>query len=133
MNSFIESTPPQELGNRIKSFQARLVQKDLDGALIVQKTDLFYFSGTSQQGWLYIPAEGKPLLMIFKEVARAQAESSLEQVVSLASPKKIPECLSEGGYVSPARLGMELDVLPVNLFQHVVIDMMVPDTVRIDG
>ena len=118
MNSFNESTPPLELGKRIKSFQACLVQKDLDGALIVQKTDLFYFSGTSQQGWLYIPAEGKPLLMIFKEFARAQAESSLEQVVSLASPKKIPQCLAEGGYARPDRLGMELDVLPVNLYNQ---------------
>jgi Xaa-Pro dipeptidase len=110
------STPAGELQERIKKFQKILQDKEIAGSLIIQKTDLFYFSGTSQQGWLYIPAEGEPLLMIFKEFDRAQAESSLEQVCSIVSPKKIPETLAEGGYQLPVRLGMELDVLPVNLY-----------------
>jgi len=56
--------------------------------------------------------------MIFKEFVRGRAESALEQVVSLISPKKIPQTLAEGGYEQPASLGMELDVLPVNLFNQ---------------
>ncbi len=110
------STPAKELQERITRLQNILQEKEVDGSLVIQKTDLFYFSGTSQQGWLYIPAEGKPLLMIFKEFDRARAESPLEQVVSLVSPKKIPEVLAEGGYELPMILGMELDVLPVNLY-----------------
>ena len=110
------STPASELQERINKFQKILQDKEIAGSLIIQKTDLFYFSGTSQQGWLYIPAEGKPLLMIFKEFNRARVESSLEQVLSLVSPKKIPEALAEGGYELPKTLGMELDVLPVNLY-----------------
>jgi len=111
------STPEKEVQARIAGLQRSLQQKEIAGSLIIQKTDLFYFSGTSQQGWLYLPAVGKPLLMIFKEFSRARAESSLEQVVSLVSPKKIPEMLAEGGYKLPETLGMELDVLPVNLFR----------------
>lgn len=110
------STPAKELQERITRLQNILQEKEVGGSLVIQKTDLFYFSGTSQQGWLYIPAEGKPLLMIFKEFDRARAESPLEQVVSLVSPKKIPEVLAEGGYELPMILGMELDVLPVNLY-----------------
>jgi len=110
------STPASELQDRINKFQKILQDKEIAGSLIIQKTDLFYFSGTSQQGWLYVPAEGKPLLMIFKEFNRARVESSLEQVISLVSPKKIPEALAEGGYELPKTLGMELDVLPVNLY-----------------
>jgi len=110
------STPASELQERINKFQKILQDKEIAGSLIIQKTDLFYFSGTSQQGWLYVPAEGKPLLMIFKEFSRARVESSLEQVLSLVSPKKIPEALADGGYELPKTLGMELDVLPVNLY-----------------
>lgn len=116
MISYNVSTPANEVQERINKFQKILQDKEISGSLIIQKTDLFYFSGTSQQGWLYVPAEGKPLLMIFKEFNRARAESSLEQVLSLVSPKKIPEALAEGGYKIPKTLGMELDVLPVNLY-----------------
>ena len=107
MISYNVSIPASELQERINKFQKTLQDKEIAGSLIIQKTDLFYFSGTSQQGWLYVPAEGKPLLMIFKDFNRARVESSLEQVLSLVSPKKIPEALAEGGYELPKTLGME--------------------------
>lgn len=109
-------TPASELQTRIAKLQQALQDKGLSGTLIIQKTDLFYFASTSQQGWLYVPDKGEALLMVFKDYERAQAESTLTQVVSLVSPKKIPEILAAHGYVFPTQLGMELDVLPVNLF-----------------
>ena len=108
--------PLHELQNRVGKLQQALTAGAVDGALIVQKTDLFYFSGTSQQGWLYVPASGKPVLMIFKEYDRAVAESALTEIVSIVASKKIPEVLAEYGYPAPGILGMELDVLPVNLY-----------------
>jgi Xaa-Pro dipeptidase len=108
--------PLQEVQPRIEKLQAAMQKKGIDGALIVQKTDLFYFAATSQQGWLYVPWSGSPLLMIFKEFDRARIESPLKQVISIAGLKKIPEILGERGYHLPSVLGMELDVLPVNLY-----------------
>lgn len=116
MHDYATGPPAEELAARTIRLQRDLQKKEISGALIVQKTDLYYFSGTSQQGWLYIPAEGKPLLMIFKEYERAKVESALENVVSLVSPKKIPQTLQDYGYQLPATLGMELDVLPANLY-----------------
>jgi Xaa-Pro dipeptidase len=116
MQEINKTIPAYELAARISKLQQALESSHQDGALIVQKTDLFYFSGTSQQGWLYVPVLGKPILMIFKEFDRALEESSHEQVVSLVGLKKIPEVLAGYGYPSPARIGMELDVLPVNLY-----------------
>ncbi len=108
-----------ELKARIDKLQQELQAKQVDAALIIQKTDLFYFSATSQHGWLYIPDSGKPLLMVFKDFERARAETVLAQVESIASPKKIPEMLAYYGYHQPATLGLELDVLPANLcFQY---------------
>jgi Xaa-Pro dipeptidase len=108
--------PLAELQARIKNLQKAMQGKGVGGALIVQKTDLFYFTSTSQQGWLYVPESGAPLLMIFKEFDRARIESALEQVISVVSPKKIPEILADYGYPTPAILGLELDVLPTNLY-----------------
>ena len=111
-----KSAPPLELQTRIEKLQQAMAAQAVDGSLIVQKTDLFYFAGTSQQGWLYVPASGKPILMIFKEFDRAVAESALTEIVSVVAAKKIPEVLAEYGYPLPGVLGMELDVLPVNLY-----------------
>ncbi len=116
MEIHTECTPAEELQARIGKLQRAMQKKGVNGALIVQKTDLYYFSATSQQGWLYIPEEGNPVLMIFKNYERACAESALEDIVSLVSPKKIPETLQERGLSLPVTLGMELDVLPTNLF-----------------
>lgn len=110
--------PRSEIEERVARIQEALAAKGMDGTLVIQKTDLFYFSGTAQQGWLYIPAEGQPLLMIFKEYDRACSDSALENIVSLVSAKKIPACLASYGYAAPATLGMELDVLPVNLYNQ---------------
>ncbi len=108
--------PAGELADRIEKLQKTLAAKEMDGALISQKTDLFYFGATSQQGWLYVPVSGKPILMIFKEFERARQESPLEEIVSIVGSKKIPAILDKYGYPSPAVLGMELDVLPTNLY-----------------
>ncbi|EKD37576.1 MAG: hypothetical protein ACD_75C01083G0004 [uncultured bacterium] len=105
-----------ELLKRIANLQQAIIARGMDGALIVQKTDLYYFSGTSQQGWLYVPGSGKPVLMIFKEYERAREESGLDEIVSIPGYKKIPEILVGYGYPTPFVLGMELDVLPVNLY-----------------
>jgi Xaa-Pro dipeptidase len=108
--------PRKELDDRIAKLQNAVRAKEMDGALIIQKTDLFYFGATSQQGWLYVPAEGKPLLMVFKEYDRARAESLIDEVISITGSKKIPDILNQYGYRFPAVLGMELDVLPTNLY-----------------
>lgn len=116
MQHYATGPPGEELLARITRLQAVLGETEIDGALIVQNTDLYYFGGTSQQGWLYIPAEGAPLLMIFKDYDRAAAESSLENIASIVSPRKIPQLLQQNGYQLPITLGLELDVLPANLY-----------------
>jgi Xaa-Pro dipeptidase len=109
-------TPQSELECRIAKLQHHLKSKSIDAALILQNVDLFYFSGTIQQAHLYVPAAGDPLLMVRKSFERALAESRLERIVKLNSPKLIADILSENGYSPPDSLGLELDVLPANLF-----------------
>jgi Xaa-Pro aminopeptidase len=103
--------PGHELTTRIRDFQNRLKHQGFDGALVIQKADLFYYTGTTQTGWLYIPEEGDAVFMVFKNVERARAETPLP-VIPVLSPKKIPDILSGEGLKLPETLGMELDVLP---------------------
>jgi Xaa-Pro aminopeptidase len=109
-------TPGSELESRIAKLQNHLVGNKIDAALIMQRVDLFYFSGTIQQANLYIPAQGDPILLAVKSTPRARAESAIERMATIKSPRNIPEMLKQNGYEMPGTLGLELDVLPANLY-----------------
>ncbi len=108
--------PADEINRRIKSIQNALQAKETDGILIVQRVDLFYFSGTAQNGYLYIPAEGEPLLLIRKYMPRAQEESSVRRIIEIKSVKEIPERILDTYGTLPRTLGFEFDVMPVREF-----------------
>lgn len=116
MDGIRQLVPTVELTTRIRGLQERLQQQDIDGALILQKADLYYYTGTTQAGWLYVPADGDAVFMVQKNPARAWVETGLDNVIPLMSPKKIPDTLEENGLAVPDRMGMELDVLPVNQY-----------------
>ncbi len=108
--------PAREIAARIGRLQESMAGKNIDGVLIQQKSDLFYFTATGQQGYLYVPVEGQPLFMVVKDFERAKMESPVENIVSLSSVKKIPQFIADFDLQVPERLGLELDVLPVNLY-----------------
>ena len=110
------NTPKAELEQRVINFQKYLKKEKIDVALILQRADLYYFAGTIQQANLFIPADGEPILMVYKSTERAQAESAIDQILHLDSPKDIPNILRANGHALPATLGLELDVLPTNMF-----------------
>lgn len=110
-------TPRSEIETRISTFQKKLTQQELDGAVILLNSDLFYFTGTVQNSYLYIPASGEPVLMVKKSLERGQAESALRNIVPIKSPKQIPDILAAFKYTHLKKIGMELDVLPFNLYQ----------------
>lgn len=125
------NVPPAEIHGRIGRLQAALQEQQTDGALILQNSDLYYFSGTIQQSHLYVPAEGRPLLLTRKSLDRARAESSIADIIPLGSPKQIPDILRDHGLPMPIRMGLELDVLPVNLFRIYELIFEGPDIIDI--
>ena len=111
-------TPKNELEHRCRKLQQYMAGEGLDAVIIVQNADLFYFTGTIQSGNLYVPLEGEPVYMVRKDHPRARMESGLKEVVPFASMKDIPSILAQFGYPVPARIGMELDVVPVTFFER---------------
>jgi len=110
------NVPASEIRRRKAAIQRELQESAMDGLLIVQRVDLFYFSGTAQNGFLYIPAEGEPLLCIKKYMPRAQRESSLENIIEVGSVNEIPGLISDYFGKLPRTLGFEFDVVPVRDF-----------------
>ena len=109
-------TPKSEVDKRIVTLQKKLVENNIAAALILQKADLFYFTGTIQDAHLYVPCDNDPILMIYKDLERARAESSIKSIVPLKNIGQICSLLHDNGYALPRILGMELDVLPANLY-----------------
>jgi Xaa-Pro aminopeptidase len=110
--------PCGEIRQRTQSIQKLLQVQDIGGLFIVQRIDLFYFSGTAQNGYLYIPADGEPALFIKRYYPRALDESSVSNIIEIASITEIPDIIRDTFGKIPARMGFELDVLPVNDFNY---------------
>jgi Xaa-Pro aminopeptidase len=123
--------PAMEIAARINKIQRELQRNEIDGLLIVQRVDLFYFSGTAQNGVLFIPAEGEPLLLVKQYLPRAKAESSIKQTVSIRSIKDLPGIIFDHGLQPSATLALELDVLPVNDFRFY--RNLFPECTHVDG
>jgi Xaa-Pro aminopeptidase len=107
-------TPRDEVERRLGGLRATLGARGLDAALIVQNADLYYFTGTVQQSFLYVPAKGPATLFARKVVERARLESPLDDIVPLTSVRDLPRLIAERHAAPPARIGLELDVLPVS-------------------
>ena len=116
-NSQSSLTPPVEIKARIHGLQRRMAEKGLALVLIIQNVDLFYFSGTLQKGYLFIPVEGEPCFFVQKNYERAIHETPLK-CVRLESFRELP-ALVQDHQLNGNRVGMELDVIPVSLFYRI--------------
>jgi len=105
-----------EIDERLKRFQERLAANGVDGAILLQKTDLYYLSGTDQDAHLWVPAHDIPLLMVRKSLERAQEDSTIEEIIPLPGFSRVPELIRKHTKKLPKRLGLELDILPSRLY-----------------
>jgi Xaa-Pro dipeptidase len=108
--------PKEELEDRLARLRSGMEREGMEAFLVVQKMDCYYLSGTTQDGLLFVPLEGKPLLMVRREVERARVESPLEalgQITRLKSVRELPSLINDHWGRLPQTLGLELDVLPV--------------------
>lgn len=108
----------RELAARVAALQELLCRDGIDGALILQSTDLVYFCGTYQNAHLYVPARGRALLLVRRSMGRIDPSLVPAEVISAGRPEAIPDVLAARGLARPQVLGMELDVLPVALFRR---------------
>ena len=105
--------PFEEIEDRLTRVRNGMKKQEIEALLVIQKMDFYYLSGTTQDGILFVPLEGKPLLMIRRELERAKVESPIENVVALDSNRVLPSLIKDYSGNLLHSLGLELDVLPV--------------------
>jgi Xaa-Pro dipeptidase len=120
---------------RKQRMQHMMHKKEIDGCLITHNVDLFYFTGSMQTGYLFLPAEGDAVYYVRRSVMRAQEESTVS-VRALESFSSLGDRLSRdfprifaGG--KKARIAAAYDTLPVQLFQR--LGAVMPEVSWSDG
>ena len=102
--------PRSEIHRRIEALQSQM--GEMDGALLFHAVDMCYFSGTAQDGLVYVPRDGDPVVMIKRSLERAAEESPLE-VRPLRNMRNLK---SDLGIPKGAVMGLEMDVLPCSFY-----------------
>ena len=105
--------PIEEIENRLARVRPGMRNQGIEALLVVQKMNFYYLSGTAQDGLLFVPLEGRPLLMIRRELERAKVESPMKDIVALKSNREIPSLIQTHFGRLPKSIGLELDILPV--------------------
>lgn len=70
--------PKNEITGRIKRLQKEIMNNEIDGILLFDRIQLLYYTGSIQDGFLFIPAEGEALYFIRRSIERAKIESPVE-------------------------------------------------------
>lgn len=117
----IDADVPAELINqRMGRLQAVMQAEGLDAFLLTQNVDLYYFCGSMQNGYLFVPSTGDATFYVRRSVQRAKLETAV-QVTELGAFRRIGETLAQDyaylfGKGSGLRIAADLDVLPAQLY-----------------
>lgn len=116
----------EELSRRSKVAAETAYEAGLDGLLILQDCDIYYFTSTAQSGALFIPGEGEGVFFVTRDFERAKAESRFPRILPLEGLKQLPDALRESGFSDLKTVGLEFDVLPVK--NYLYLKRLFPET-----
>jgi len=108
--------PAQEISQRVSRLQYRLQEGPVDGALILDPLNMYYYTGTMQQGVLFVPTEGEPVFLVRRSYERAQRETPLKRVFPLTGFSQLQATLADLGHQTNT-LGVAETTLPVSVFK----------------
>ena len=104
-------TPREELKHRHGALSRCLAPLDIDLTVVVTNPNLYYLTGSIQEGLLALSNHHSgPIYMVRRVLERAKYESHLKDVRPAVSPKKLEEAL---GLTRVRSLRLELVSVPV--------------------
>jgi Xaa-Pro dipeptidase len=92
---------------RIARFQEALAARGLAGAVLLHAVDVLYLAATRQNGALWVPAKGAPVLLVRKSLARAQDEAAVDDIRPFPGSKELAATLG-----APGKVGATFDAVP---------------------
>ncbi|CAM4337005.1 Xaa-Pro aminopeptidase [Paenibacillus endophyticus] len=116
----VADVPEALVSERIIRLQAVMQKEGVDAFLLTQNVDLYYFSGSMQNGYLFIPSTGDATFYVRRSVQRAKLETAVK-VAELGAFRFFGETLAQHypylfGKESGLRIAADLDVLPTQLY-----------------
>ena len=108
--------PGSELEGRMNRFRSLMdvANPDWEIAVIFSKINLFYFTGTMQDGMLVIPRDGEAVLWVRRSYERAVDESLFPQIQKMRSYRDAAEAMG----TIPATVYLETELVPLALYQR---------------
>lgn len=112
----MNKTPKTELDNRLKRFKnvMDLSNSDWKMAVIFSKINLFYFTGTMQDGILLIPRNEKAVFWVRRSYERALDESRFPEIKHMNSFRDAAKNLRK----LPDTVYLETEKIPLALYQR---------------
>lgn len=116
MESTRAIVPAGELLERLKAFRNRMDTgcPDWKLAIFISKVNIYYFTGTMQEGLLFIPRNGEAVLWVRRSFERALDESPFPDIRPMESYRDIIP--PEGGF--PPLVHLETEFVPLAMFQR---------------
>src|SRR5574341_616833 len=108
--------PAREISQRVSRLQHRLQEGPVDGALILDPLNMYYYTGTMQQGVFFVPRSGEPVFLVRRSYERAQRETPLKRVLPLKGFSQLQATLADLG-LQTKNLGVAETTLPVSVFK----------------
>ncbi|NOX35750.1 MAG: aminopeptidase P family protein [Deltaproteobacteria bacterium] len=116
MITTINKTPEPEIKNRIHTLKQKMEIRRIQAVFLTHKPDIFYFSGTSQDCYLYIDIEHEPALFVKRYFPRARKESCIKNIFQISSITQVPDKIRYLHQSLPETCGLAFDVVPVRDF-----------------
>lgn len=112
----VKKVPLTELENRMRAFRARMdiSNPDWEIAVIFSKINLYYFTGTMQDGMLIIPKHGEAVLWVRRSYERALDESLFPRIEPMSSYRDAAKGTGE----LPNTVYLETEVVPLAMYQR---------------
>jgi Xaa-Pro dipeptidase len=112
----IKRTPKSELVNRMEQFKIIMddTYPEWEIAVIFSKINLYYFTGTMQDGMLIIPREDEPTFWVRRSYERALNESLFDKIKSMNSYRDAAGSMDK----MPETIFLETEVVPIALYNR---------------
>jgi len=111
-----KSVPLTELQARMKAFRSKMEQSNPDWelAVIFSKINLYYFTGTMQDGMLFIPRDDEAVYWVRRSYDRATDESQFENIRPMNSFRDASQSIK----ALPDTVYIETEFVPLALYNR---------------
>lgn len=106
-------TPDAEIAGRIEKIRKAMAEAGMPAMLVTSNVNLYYTTGRVINGYVYIPADDRPLYLIRRPLGIEHPD-----VAYIHKPEQIVEKLVERGYTLPQSMGYELNLLDCMTFDR---------------